>query len=113
MRLPKNPLEAVWPLLPEPMLAMEPEAAAAVPMIPKAARVMLSEPATAPIPPAAAQQVDTIVVRRPEPECIELPCGATLRRYGGMVWPFFGWRRCFAHAQDGVEKERWPSPQRI
>src|SRR5260370_750450 len=111
MRLPKSPLEAVWPLLPEPMLAMEPEAAAAVPMIPKAASVMLSEHATAPIPPATAQQVDAIVVRRAEPVSIQLPCAATLGRYGRMVWPFFGWRRWSAYAQDGVEEERRPSPQ--
>src|SRR5258708_4981243 len=113
MRLPKSPLEAVWPLLPEPMLAMEPEAAATVPMIPKAASVMLSEHATAPTPPATAQQVDTIVVRRPESESIELPRAAALGGHGRMVWPLFGWRRCSAYAEDGVEEERWPSPQRI
>src|SRR5260370_28840218 len=113
MRLPTSPLEAVWPLLPEPMVAMEPEAAAAVPMIPTAASVMLSGHAKAPIPAASAQQVDTIVVRRAEPVSIQLPCAATLRRHGRVVWAFFSRQRWSADAQDGVEEERRPSPQRI
>jgi|GEM_PF-4596893 len=68
-RLPTGPPEGGTPPFPIPILSMptmEPEAAAAVPMIPRVASVILTEQATAPKPPATAQQVDTIFACRSE-----------------------------------------------